>query len=263
MKKLPIVFAALALLSRGAIAADLPTTPATPVYKAPAMVAPAYSWTGIYVNAGAGYGMWQSDSEILTVAGACAACLNQSLGGKGYIGTAGGGFDFQFGGLNFGQWNPQIVAGLLGDYNFESLQGSLQNPLGPVSGTIKETAAWAGGARVGLVWSPEIFSYINGGVTGTHFSGTTLNSVVTGAAADTTPAFSKIGWFLGGGAETTLSPLLPRGFFLRSEYRYSYFGSTNVTESTLAGAPVNLIVFHPTVQALTTSLVYKFNWMEH
>jgi outer membrane immunogenic protein len=261
MKKLFLVaLAGFASLSASAFAADIPPMTPAPVYKAPAMVpAPAYSWTGFYLNAGGGYGMWQADSQILTVAGACAACLNQSLGGKGYIGTGGGGFDYQVGGLNLGNWNPQIVIGVFGDYNFESLSGSIQNPLGPVSGTLRETSAWAGGARIGLVWSPQLFSYMNGGVTGTHFGGATLDSVTTGAATDTTPAFSKIGWFLGGGAETTLSPLLPTGFFLRSEYRYSYFGSTSVTESTVAGAPVDLITFHPTVQTLTTSLVYKFN----
>jgi len=44
----------LALLTGSALAADLP--PAPQVYKAPPVMAPAYSWTGCYVNGGFGYG---------------------------------------------------------------------------------------------------------------------------------------------------------------------------------------------------------------
>jgi outer membrane immunogenic protein len=234
------------------------------VYKARPATAPGYSWSGLYLNAGGGYGMWQADSEVFdTASGACLACVNQSLAGKGFLGTVGGGFDYQLGALNIGQWNPQVVAGLLADYDFESLKGTLEDPGNFETGPIKETGSWAAGARIGLVWTPQMFSYVNGGATGTRFGGTTMLSNFTGApAAGVTAAFTKTGWFLGGGAETSLSPMLPAGFFLRSEYRYSYFGTSNVPEF-IFGTPLEFISFHPTVQTLTTSLVYKFNWLAH
>jgi len=247
----------LAVLSGSALAADLP--PAPQVYKAPAVVAPAYSWTGFYLNAGGGYGMWNADTQTFFPGGGCFTCVVDTFGGRGYFGTVGGGYDFQVGGLGMGAWNPMIVVGLLADYNFESFKGTTDLPALVVA-QIKETAAWAGGARIGLAFGPNLFTYINGGATGTRFGGMSFVSSVGGAPDGLTgPAFWKTGWFLGGGTETSLAPMLPVGFFLRSEYRYSYFNTTNVP-ITLAGAPFLTMGFHPVVQTLSTSLVYKFNW---
>jgi outer membrane immunogenic protein len=247
----------LALLSGSALAADLP--PAPQVYKAPPVVAPAYSWTGFYLNAGGGYGMWNADTQVFLPSGACFTCVVDTFGGRGYFGTVGGGYDFQVGGLGMGAWNPMIVVGLMADYNFESFKGTTDIGIALVS-PIKETAAWAGGARIGLAFGPNLFTYINGGATGTRFSGTNYVSSVTGAPLGLTgPAFWKTGWFLGGGTETSLNPMLPVGWFLRSEYRYSYFSTTNETVN-LVGAPFVVVGFHPVVQTLSTSIVYKFNW---
>jgi outer membrane immunogenic protein len=246
----------LAVLSGSALAADLP--PAPQVYKTPAVVAPAYSWTGFYLNAGGGYGMWNADTQLFTAGGACVACNVRTFGGRGYLGTVGGGFDYQVGGLGMGAWNPMIVVGLLADYNFESLKGTVSD--GIASAPMKETASWAGGARIGLAFGPNLFTYMNGGATGTRFGGASFVSDVTGAPLGAaTTAFWKTGWFLGGGTETSLAPVLPVGFFLRSEYRYDYFNTTNVAVSG-AVLPASVIGFHPVVQTLSTSLVYKFNW---
>jgi len=247
----------LTLLPGAASAADLPAPAPMPEYKAPAVVAPTYSWTGVYINAGGGYGLWQADGQPLGGLVPCVICQPQSFGGKGWVATGGGGFDVQLGGFNLGGWNPQIVAGLQGDYSFERLKGTLQDQALFSTGLITETAAWAAGARIGLVPFPQMLTYINGGVTGTRFGG--ANLVGAAALTFTTNAFWKTGWFLGGGTETTLSPLLPPGFFLRSEYRYSYFNTSNIPDF-FAGVPIDTVSFKPTVQTLTTSLIYKFNW---
>ena len=258
MKRLLAVsLAGLAVLSGSALAADLP--PAAPAYKAPAVVAPAYNWSGFYLNAGGGYGMWNADTQVFFPGGACLTCVVDTFGGRGYFGTAGGGYDFQLGGLGMGAWNPTIVVGLLGDYNFESFKGTT-DVVGAAVAQIKETAAWAGGARIGLAFGPNFFTYMNGGATGTRFGGMSFVSSITGAPVGlTSSAFWKTGWFLGGGTETSLAPILPVGFFLRSEYRYDYFNTTNVGLFA-AGVPAATIGFHPVVQTLSTSLVYKFNW---
>jgi outer membrane immunogenic protein len=247
----------LALLSGSALAADLPVAP--PVYKAPAVVAPAYNWSGFYLNAGGGYGMWNADTQVFTPGGACITCVVDTFGGRGYFGTGGGGFDYQVGGLGMGAWNPTIVVGLLADYNFESFKGTT-DVVGAAVAQIKETAAWAGGARIGLAFGPNLFTYVNGGATGTRFGGSTYVSSITGAPAGlSTAAFWKTGWFVGGGTETSLSGILPVGWFWRSEYRYDYFDTTNVSLIG-AGVPVATMGFHPVVQTLSTSIVYKFNW---
>ena len=64
MKKLAL--AAISLLIAGsASAADL-RRPA-PV-KSPAPIAVGYNWTGCYVGAGGGYGMWNQDTQVIITA---------------------------------------------------------------------------------------------------------------------------------------------------------------------------------------------------
>jgi len=262
------------MLSTGsAFAADLPAAPAPmPAYKTPAVVAPTYSWTGLYLNAGGGYGIWAADTTTKSPAtGACVLCVVERQGGRGYVATAGGGFDYQIGGLNFGGWNPQILVGLQADYDFSHIQGTIEDQTPLFTGNITNTGTWAVGARVGLIVFPQMLAYTNGGYTDAHFG--RANMVFSGSGAGTgfsTPSFSQGGWFLGGGTETTLAPLLPNGWFLRSEYRYSYYGTKNLTDTcpgaslsaTCSGLvnPQNTITFHPVVETLTTSLIYKFNW---
>ena len=251
MKKLIFALvAASAWVSSTAHAADLSAPPQ--MYKAPTNYAPVYSWTGFYLNLGGGYGLWDANTATNSLAGACLACAMQTEGGRGYFGTGGGGFDYQF--------NDRIVAGILADYDFMDLKGTIQDLSVGVTGPLKETAAWAAGARIGWLVTPQFLSYINGGVTGSRFDGSTLNFTSGAPFGSTTPAFTKTGWFLGGGTETTLAPLLPPGWFLRGEYRYSSYGSENVTQSSAAGVPIDVISFKPYVQTISTSIVYKFNW---
>jgi outer membrane immunogenic protein len=253
MKKLLLALAGLAVVSSAARAADLP--PAVQPYKAPAIVAPAFNWSGIYLNAGGGFGMWNADTQAFNSAGSCLACFVNTFGGRGYIGTVGGGFDYQVGNFGFGN----VVVGVLGDYNFESLKGTMPG-LPTTSAQIKETNAWSAGARIGLAFGSSFFAYTSGGATGTRFGGTSFVSDVTGAptGASTAP-FTKTGYFLGGGTETSLTGVLPVGWFLRSEYRYDYFNVINVPVAGVA-APGLTVGWHPVVQTLTTSIMYKFNW---
>jgi outer membrane immunogenic protein len=58
--------------------------------------------------------MWDADSNILQ---GNASSLNQRLGGSGWFGTVGAGYDWQLGG--------SVVAGVFGDGMFGSLKGSI------------------------------------------------------------------------------------------------------------------------------------------
>lgn len=255
MIKYLAVVAGLSMVSGAALAADLAPAP-MPMPQTAAVVQPTSNWTGFYLNAGAGYGFWESDETTISAVTGANLSSTQSFGGKGYIGLVGGGFDYDFGSLSLGPWTPHIVAGLFGDYDFESLKGTIQDAAAAISGTIKETDSWAAGARIGLVPFPQMLTYTNGGVTGTHFGSSTLSTLAGVPTTGGTSSFNKVGYFLGGGTETSLSPLLPNGFFLRSEYRYSYFGTARVTETGVAAG--DAINFKPTVQTITTSLIYKF-----
>ena len=78
---------ATVMLGSVAQAADLPV-------KAPAPPAPVYSWTGCYIGAGGGYGMWNQDVVALdTITGPFSA--RQTGGGRGWFGTAQVGCDYQ------------------------------------------------------------------------------------------------------------------------------------------------------------------------
>ena len=224
-----------------ASAADMPAK--APVYKA--VVAASTPWTGFYVNGGVGYGMWTADTTTVnTFTGLCLLCETHVIGGKGWLATIGIGYDYQF--------TSKIVAGVFGDASLSALKGVIQDRALVLQGDIKQTSSWAFGARAGWLVTPQTLSYLNGGYASARFSGTNLVSQVDGSpTAFSTQAFTATGWFLGGGVETTLLP----GWFWRNEYRYAYYGNKSVAE-----LPSSFYVnFKPTVQTVTTQLVYKFN----
>jgi outer membrane immunogenic protein len=223
-----------------------------PVY--PATPAVATNWTGLYVNAGAGYGVWNADTtQGIVGAGVCSICATQVMGGKGYLGVIGAGYDWQFA--------PAWLAGVFGDVDISSLKGTIQDQVFGNSGTIKQTSAWAVGPRLGWLPSPQTMTYVNGGYTGARFSGVNMVSMFDGApTAFTTSSFTASGWFLGGGVETTFDffGMLGKGWFWRTEYRYASYGNKTATDSS-AGVPIVDIAFKPTVQTVTSQVVFKFN----
>src|SRR4051812_4735286 len=95
--KLPTLLAAVALsaLSQGAFAADLP---ARPVYREAAVVPVVANWTGFYVGAGGGYGVYNADTSTAGVgAGGPFATNNGRAGGRGWFGAVQIGADYQWG----------------------------------------------------------------------------------------------------------------------------------------------------------------------
>jgi outer membrane immunogenic protein len=226
---------------------------AAPVY--PAIPVKTTNWTGFYANAGMGYGMWAADTTTVNpTTGVCVLCVNQVQGGKGYLGLVGVGYDWQFA--------PTWVAGVFGDYDISSLKGTIQDQGPGYVGSIKQTSAWAVGPRIGWLPSPQTMTYVNGGYTGARFSGTDMVFVLNSSPVGySTPATTMSGWFLGGGVETTFDMLgmLGKGWFWRNEYRYASYGSKTLTDTNGAGPVQNNITFKPTVQTVTSSVIFKFN----
>jgi outer membrane immunogenic protein len=252
MKKLALALTAVAAFSGSALAADLP---AQTYSKAPAMVAMAPSWTGFYIFGGGGYGLWAADSNVVTFPGLVALSRDQRVGGGGYFGTVGAGYDWQFG----GPW----VAGVFADGSFGSIRGSLTDTTIGFEGRETLRNSWAAGARVGYLIAPTVYSYVNGGYTGSQWSGTSMSSLFPPfpAATLSTPSFTRSGWFLGGGVENQLG-FLGGGWFMKTEYRASSFSRITLPETVIAtGLPFgNAVTFKPWTQTVSTSLVYRFNW---
>ena len=188
----------------------------------------------------------------------CIICTNTRTGGDGWFGTVGAGYDWQTG--------PAWVFGIFGDGTFGSLKGNIGDAtFPPVVGTTKMETAWAAGARVGYLIAPNVLSYVNGGYTGTYWTGSTLLNSFNGTASGIhTDSFNTQGWFVGGGVENNLNifGINAPGWFMKTEYRAAYLDSKRLQErfdgtNTLVGQD---ITFKPFVQTISTSLVYRFNW---
>src|SRR5262249_39116240 len=133
---------AFALASGSAMAADLAVK--APLVEPPAP--PPVSWTGCYVNAGIGYGLYDQESFTEVSSTLAASSNTTNFGGRGWLGRAGGGCDYQV-----ASW----VVGLLGDYDFMNVKGQYMDPLSGFIGQEKETAAWAVGGRIGYLITPS------------------------------------------------------------------------------------------------------------
>src|SRR6266702_1379485 len=199
MKKILLALTAAAALSGSAFAADMP---ARTYSKAPAPVMPVYSWTGFYIFGGGGGGLWNADSNVqstgvvgaLGTAGPAGTPLtrDQRLGRSGWFGTVGVGYDWQFN----GRW----VAGIFADGQFGDIRGSLSDPVFGIEGREKLRISYAAGVRAGYLVAPNVLSYVNGGYSGSEWSGTSQTTLFAGGVnVATTGSFQRNGWFIGGG----------------------------------------------------------------
>jgi outer membrane immunogenic protein len=251
MKRILIATAtAVAMASGAASAADM-------AVKARPAPAPVYSWTGCYLDAGGGGGMWDQSHTTYATATGAPLTAEQSAGGRGWYGEVGGGCDYQFSLNGFGNF----VVGVLGGYDFMSLKGAYGDTnFGGLSSYEKESGSGFAGGRIGYLVTPNLLTYASGGWTDARFSSIGL-SPIGGGPVLVLPAHTYNGYFIGGGAETSLTPWLPQGFFLRTDYRVSTYNASNLTYTTPAGAPIGEYSrMNKYVQQIGTELIYRFNW---
>jgi outer membrane immunogenic protein len=253
MKKILLALTAVAAMTGAASAADLA---ARPYVKAP-MPAPVANWTGFYIFGGGGGGLWAADQHIQNTTTGIATSIDQRQGGSGWFGTVGAGYDWQFNGT----W----VAGVFADGQFGSIKGTLQDPTVGWTGQVKLQDSWAVGARLGWLVAPNVLSYVNGGYSGSHWSGETFLSTVSGLPVGAhTNNFNRNGWFIGGGVENSLNifGVTSPGWFMKTEYRSAFYDRKTLNElndgnNTLVGRDIR---FNTWTQTISTSLVYRFNW---
>jgi outer membrane immunogenic protein len=255
MKKISITGALVsgamlgALAVGSAMAADMPVK--APYLKAPPPM--AYSWTGCYINAGAGYGLWNQDLNEETDPGHVATTATGTAGGRGWFGTAGAGCDYQV--------SSSIVIGAYGDFDFGDIKGNVA-PIGVgVVGNESEKSAWAGGARIGWLVTPTFLTYVSGGYTQAHFDPVnfTTSAATGGPVLATVASHTYTGYFLGSGFEYGIS-FLPAGFFLRSEYRFSTYQADDLSVLTPTGALTGFAYNSKKYeQSIRSELVWRFS----
>ena len=266
MKKILTALTAAAVLSGSAYAADLPAR--MPMKAAPPPV-PVMTWTGCYLGAGGGGGMYNNDSYLVTnpavVPGAIVReSSDLTQGGKGWLATVQGGCDYQFAGTKF-------VIGAFADGDWTNIRG---DHTGDVPGLVGLAATdtqtlnwqWAVGGRLGYEVLPGLLTFVSGGYTQANFSGATYRFGGTagfpnGLTGDHINSRDYHGWFIGTGDEYSLANWLP-GLFWKTEYRYSRFESQDVPVlSNTTGLPNGISERTKfDVQTVRSELVYRFNW---
>ena len=235
-----------ALVGGNAMAADM-------FVKAPP--APVYNWTGCYLGAGGGYGMWNQDSFLETSPALVQITTTQTNSGRGWFGTVGGGCDYQV--------NSNIVIGALADGDWGSVKGTYSDGENLFSqGSETMQSAWYVGGRVGWLVTPTVLTYWEGGYTQAHFSEIDLftSGIPSFPEGRDIAAHTYSGWFLGGGFDYAL-PILS-GLFLRTDYRYSTYGAADLPEIiTATGVPTTTAVnSQKYVQTVRSELIFQFNW---
>jgi outer membrane immunogenic protein len=254
MKNIVLALTAVAAFTGTAMAADLAPRPYTKA--PPPVVAPVASWTGCYVAGGGGGAITKNDhNEFLTAPPNTVLGPNLSTGADGWFGTVQAGCDYQF---------NNFVVGVFADYDFMDVHGdtSAGGFFAPaLTGSQKLDQQWAVGGRAGYLVLPQLLTYVSGGYTQAHWTGTTLSSFfLPGVGLATLPGSTQGGWFIGTGDEYALN-FLP-GLFWKTEYRYSEFDRANVGFTTL---PAGLATGVSSTEkfrehSVRSELVYRFNW---
>lgn len=258
MKKALLAIALTAGFTGSALAADLGMK-ARPMAPAPIAM---YSWTGCYVGAGGGYGMFDQRHRTLDPLGVPVTAGETDTGGKGWFGTVQVGCDYQFA----DRW----VIGAFADYDFGSIKGNLQ-PTGiagvgglGIYGEEKMKSAWGAGGRVGYLVFPKLLAYVGAGYTEARFDGVAFSNLLNNAPTIVTLAPQTYkGWFLATGYEYGID-FLP-GLFWKTEYRYSSYDRERplFTGVAIAGAGPALPFSEESrkdVQTIRSELVYRFNF---
>jgi outer membrane immunogenic protein len=253
MKKAALALTALVAFTGSGFAADLG---ARSYSKAPVPMMAAPSWTGFYIFGGAGGGLWAADSNVVFQGTGLPLTRDQRLGGSGWYGTIGAGYDWQV--------NSGWLIGILADGQFGSIRGSITDRT--IEGTEKLRTSYAAGIRLGYLVAPNVLSYVNVGYSGSEWSGSSYSSLLTAfpGSVSTTPSFHRNGFFVGGGVENNLNifGISAPGWFMKTEYRSAFYDRVTLPESFVdTGLPTSdSVTFKPWVQTISTSLVYRFNW---
>jgi outer membrane immunogenic protein len=251
MKKLLLATVVAIAAAGSAGAADLPM-------KAAPMAAPVtYNWTGCYLGAGGGYGLWRQDVTAEFIPSLVAASTTTTVGGSGWFGTGQVGCDYQF--------NSAFVIGAFADGDWGNIHGTVTPFSGivPLGGDESQTHAWSVGGRIGYLPFPKLLTFVSGGWTQAHFDSFNLTSTLAGVPlpagfAVTVPSQDYNGWFIGGGYEYGLD-FLP-GLFWKTEYRYSSYRAEDLQVFVNGVATGEGFNSKKAEQVIRTELVWRFNF---
>jgi outer membrane immunogenic protein len=239
------------VLATTALAADLPSRAAPPIYAPPP---PVFNWSGFYIGINGGYGgdRFRLPFSIGATTG------NASITSGGFVGGGQVGFNYQWPTTNF-------LIGFEADIDATSIRGAIgvnaTSPFGfTSSASIGSRITYIGTARgrIGWAWD-RFFVFGTGGFAygGTrpfvNFSTSTPAGIVTGV--NISQNFSRTGFAAGGGFEYALTP----NWTFRTEYLFVSLGTSQVRNAFFGTTP---LAFNPrtTANIVRAALNYKFDW---
>ncbi|HTG06050.1 MAG TPA: outer membrane protein [Bradyrhizobium sp.] len=223
MKKFLLGTVALVTLGAGASAADL-----APRYtKAPAMINPAYNWTGFYVGLNAGAASTDGGLAVVATDGFFESRFADRFSKTGFLGGGQIGYNYQSGMSVFG---VEADAAWL---NVKSSTNTTFDPFfngkGSAAATFSSSIDWlvTARARAGIAATPALLLYVTGGlaVAGVNVryqnnAGINGNPLLNSLSANDT----KYGWTAGFGAEYALGG----SWSVKAEYLRVLLGDTTL-----------------------------------
>jgi outer membrane immunogenic protein len=239
-----LLTAALAAFTGQASAADL--SAATPIHKAPAVVAQVFNWTGFYVGANIGYGWSANDdgariSEFPNITNTFAIGQTPTVLGfrqKGVIGGAEAGYNWQTASLVFGVEADISATDIKGSGTF-FFPGSILGA--PQTTTVSSRLDWLSTIRGRLGFTPVDRLLIFG------TAGVAFGQVKTGlSTVASSPGFfdvsagsreaTRVGWVAGLGTQYAVT----NDIFAKVEWLYYDLGKSTVSANeVLNGVPLS------------------------
>ncbi len=222
--------AAFVAVSGAALAADLPSRVVTPI--APVVVAPAFTWTGFYVGATAGYVFGDND---LTTVGVLANNINNvNIGARlpfaqvendGFIGGVQAGYNYQIG---------QIVVGVEADISYTDIDNSFSAiGTGNNPNTFSQQIDYLGTVRVRLGYAFDRFLiFATGGLAyGEVESTVTFLNPAGRLQFSGQESGTRAGFTVGGGLEYAIT----NNITVKAEYLYFDLGDKKVSVPGIPG----------------------------
>ncbi|ACB95907.1 outer membrane protein [Beijerinckia indica] len=237
LRKFLLSTTAFAALSGAALAADLPSRAAPPVYVPPV---PIFTWTGVYVGGDIGYA-WGNTSYNSQIFSAPARFAFGSYSPDGVTGGAHVGYNFQAGPSFIGTGN--FVIGIEGDVQGSNYSKSVVGFANDIY-TSKLDITGSIRGRLGIAFDRALI-YATGGAA---FGGIT-NQLQLRNGAFFSNDRTAVGWTVGGGIEYAVT----NNWSVRAQYLYSDYGHTN---SFFPNAQVHK---HDTQNKVTVGFSYKFD----
>ncbi len=240
-RQILVSFAALAAMTGGAWAADLPNYKGPPVYAPPPP--PAFSWTGFYIGGQVGYQWGNSNPYLVTEPGDVFALGEPGYTDSGVVGGGHAGYNLQLGQFGF----SQFVVGVEGDVEGTSYSGRGVDTTGLFSTTTRNDIEASIRGRVGWAWDRVLFYGTGGG------AWASINNTLgfVGLPATFSQTTGRFGWTAGGGVEYAIT----NNWSVRVEYRYTDYGRYDFG----VGFPVALRE-NETDNRVEAGFSYKFDW---